>query len=188
MANIITLCRLLFLPFMLLIYELKYFNNIEKSFLLANLFLFLAATDWLDGYIARKYKMQSKFGAFLDPAADKVLVILSLVILLDMQLINYWVALIIILRELIISALREWMAQMGKADKIAVKYVGKLKTFAQMVAIFMLFLTQFIMYYFNNIYKLWILCSNLTINVAVLLTIISLYFYLKETILFLSKK
>ena len=104
------------------------------------LFVVFAATDWLDGYLARKLNQTSAFGAFLDPVADKFLVCASLLVLVHLQRADVFVALIIIGREIAISALREWMAQIGASRSVAVHMLGKLKTTAQMVAIpFLLF-------------------------------------------------
>lgn len=104
------------------------------------MFVLFAATDWLDGYLARKLNQTSAFGAFLDPVADKFLVCASLLVLVHLQRADVFVALIIIGREIAISALREWMAQIGASKSVAVHMIGKLKTVAQMLAIpFLLF-------------------------------------------------
>jgi len=104
------------------------------------MFVAFAATDWLDGYLARKLNQTSAFGAFLDPVADKFLVCASLLVLVHLGRADVFVGLIIIGREIAISALREWMAQIGAAKSVAVHMLGKLKTTAQMVAIpFLLF-------------------------------------------------
>src|SRR5690349_19399977 len=104
------------------------------------MFVVFAATDWLDGYLARKLNQTSAFGAFLDPVADKFLVCASLLVLVHLGRADVFVGLIIIGREIAISALREWMAQIGAAKSVAVHMLGKLKTTAQMIAIpFLLF-------------------------------------------------
>jgi len=102
------------------------------------LFVVVAFTDWLDGWLARRLNQTSSFGAFLDPVADKFLVCASLLILLEVDRVNAVVALIIIGREIAISALREWMAQIGASRSVAVHMLGKLKTAAQMAAITLL--------------------------------------------------
>ena len=99
------------------------------------LFVLFALTDWADGYLARRLNMTSSFGAFLDPVADKFLVCASLLVLVDQQRADVFVALIIIGREIAISALREWMAQIGASKSVAVHMLGKVKTTVQMVAI-----------------------------------------------------
>lgn len=103
-------------------------------------FIVSALTDWVDGYLARTLNQTSSFGAFLDPVADKLLVCASLLALLHLNRVDMFVALIIVGREIAISALREWMAQIGAGKSVAVHMIGKLKTTAQMVAIpFLLF-------------------------------------------------
>ena len=92
------------------------------------MFIVFAATDWLDGYLARKLNQTSSFGAFLDPVADKFLVCASLLVLVHLQRADVFVALIIIGREIAISALREWMAQIGASKSVAVHMIGKVKT------------------------------------------------------------
>jgi CDP-diacylglycerol--glycerol-3-phosphate 3-phosphatidyltransferase len=104
------------------------------------MFVVFALTDWLDGYLARKMNQTSSFGAFLDPVADKFLVCASLLVLVHLQRADVFVALIIIGREIAISALREWMAQIGASKSVAVHMIGKVKTTVQMIAIpFLLF-------------------------------------------------
>ncbi len=104
------------------------------------MFVVFAATDWLDGFLARKLNQTSAFGAFLDPVADKILVCASLLVLVHLRRADVFVALIIIGREIAISALREWMAQIGASKSVAVHMLGKLKTTVQMIAIpFLLF-------------------------------------------------
>jgi CDP-diacylglycerol--glycerol-3-phosphate 3-phosphatidyltransferase len=115
----------------------------QRNLVATILFVAVALTDWLDGYLARRLNQSSAFGAFLDPVADKFLICASLLVLLDMQRLGSFgalMALVIIGREIAISALREWMAQIGASRSVAVHMVGKLKTTAQMVAIpFLLF-------------------------------------------------
>ena len=107
----------------------------SRNFLATTMFVIFAATDWLDGFLARKLNQTSSFGAFLDPVADKFLVCASLLVLVHLHRVHVLVALIIIGREIAISALREWMAQIGARSSVAVHSVGKLKTIAQLVAI-----------------------------------------------------
>jgi len=102
------------------------------------LFVLAAITDAFDGYIARRYGMVSRLGAFLDPVADKLMVCAALVVLLSLDRVDEFVALVIIGREIAVSALREWMARIGKSGSVAVSSLGKIKTIAQMVAIPML--------------------------------------------------
>lgn len=102
------------------------------------LFLLASVTDWLDGWLARRLNQMSAFGAFLDPVADKLMVAAALIVLVDLDRAGVDVALIIIGREIAISALREWMARIGQAKEVAVAFIGKLKTTAQMAAIILL--------------------------------------------------
>ena len=99
------------------------------------IFIVAAVTDWFDGYLARTLKQTSAFGAFLDPVADKLMVAAALIMLVQLARIDAILAVIIIGREITISALREWMAKLGEASSVAVAFVGKLKTAAQMTAI-----------------------------------------------------
>lgn len=104
----------------------------------ALLFAFAAITDWLDGYLARTLNQTSSFGAFLDPVADKLMVAAALIVLVNLGYVGALVAFIIIGREIAISALREWMAQLGSSKSIAVSMLGKIKTTFQMVSILLL--------------------------------------------------
>lgn len=139
-------------------------------------FIFAAAavTDWFDGFLARLWKQTSDFGAFLDPVADKLMVAVALLLLVDIERTNVIFAIIIIGREITISALREWMAQMGKRNSVAVAYIGKLKTAAQMAAIFALLL-NFPDFYGINFNQ----AGNLLMFIASVLTIWSMFYYLK---------
>ena len=112
----------------------------ERTGNIISMWIFIAAavTDWLDGYLARRWNQTTSFGAFLDPVADKLMVAAALIVLVDLNRLNAVIAVIIIGREITISALREWMAHLGKAKSVAVSFIGKFKTVAQMVAIPML--------------------------------------------------
>ena len=110
-------------------------DNALRNLLATVMFVVFALTDWLDGYLARKLNQTSAFGAFLDPVADKFLVCASLLVLVHLGRVDVLVSLIIIGREIAISALREWMAQIGAKRSVAVHMLGKLKTTMQMVAI-----------------------------------------------------
>jgi len=114
----------------------------EKTRNVISMWIFIAAaiTDWLDGWLARRWNQTTSFGAFLDPVADKLMVAAALIVLTEFGRIYALVALIIIGREITISALREWMAQIGRSKSVAVNMAGKIKTVAQLVAIpFLLF-------------------------------------------------
>ena len=132
--NLLTLLRVSLIPIMVLIYYLPVTYSRE---LVAFIFLVASATDWLDGYLARKLRQETKFGEFFDPIADKLIVIVALILLLDAY-DSYLITLpsiIIVSREIIISGLREWMAQQGESNVVSVVFIGKLKTAIQMLAI-----------------------------------------------------
>ena len=137
--TLMTLARIVAIPLIVAVYYLPLAPE-TRNWIATSMFVVFAITDWLDGYLARKLNQASAFGAFLDPVADKFLVCAALLMLVEMQRVHVLVALVIIGREIAISALREWMAQLGAAKSVAVHMVGKIKTTVQMVAIpFLLF-------------------------------------------------
>ncbi len=137
--TLLTLTRIAAIPFIAGLFYLP-IDNASRNLLATVMFVVFALTDWLDGYLARKLNQTSAFGAFLDPVADKFLVCASLLVLVHLGRVDVLVSLIIIGREIAISALREWMAQIGAKRSVAVHMLGKLKTTMQMVAIpFLLF-------------------------------------------------
>jgi cardiolipin synthase len=138
------------------------------------LFIFAAVTDALDGYIARRWSMASKLGEFLDPVADKLMVSAALIVLLSLGRVDSFVALVIIGREIAVSALREWMAKIGKSSSVAVNSMGKIKTISQMVAIPMLLFHDRLF----GIIDLHLI-GTLLIYVAAVLTMYSMLIYLK---------
>lgn len=141
------------------------------------MFVVFAATDWLDGYLARKLNQTSAFGAFLDPVADKFLVCASLLVLVHLNRADVFVALIIIGREIAISALREWMAQLGAAKSVAVHMLGKVKTTVQMVAIpFLLYDGLLFGLIDTALWGLWL------IWLAAVLTVWSMVYYLQKAL------
>jgi len=132
--NILTGFRIILIPVLVLVYYLPVSWNYMAA---CGVFLAAAITDYFDGYLARKLNQMTPFGAFLDPVADKIMVAVALVLLTE-QYSSPWFAVaaaIIIGREIVISALREWMAELGKRTSVAVSYVGKVKTFVQMGAL-----------------------------------------------------
>jgi CDP-diacylglycerol--glycerol-3-phosphate 3-phosphatidyltransferase/cardiolipin synthase len=132
--NSLTLIRIVLIPVLVLIFLLPY----EWSRIVcAIIFVIAAITDWLDGYLARRLDQQSPFGEFLDPVADKLMVSTALVLLVfaDQRFLILFPALVIIGREITITALREWMARLGEQGKVKVNSYGKLKTASQMAAI-----------------------------------------------------
>ena len=141
------------------------------------MFIVFAWTDWLDGYLARKLNQTSSFGAFLDPVADKFLVCAALLVLVHLQRADVFVALIIIGREIAISALREWMATIGAGRSVAVHMLGKLKTTVQMIAI------PFRLYdgiLFEVVNTRW--WGHVLIWVAAVLTVWSMVYYLRKAL------
>lgn len=110
----------------------------DKNILASGIFVIAAVTDWFDGFLARRWNQTSAFGAFLDPVADKLMVAAALILLVELDRADAIWAVIIIGREITISALREWMAQIGASQSVAVSFVGKIKTAAQMLAIVLL--------------------------------------------------
>ena len=137
-------------------------------------FIVAALTDWFDGWLARRWNQTSSFGAFLDPVADKLMVCAALLILLDLSRVDSFIALIIIGREITISALREWMAKIGASGSVAVHRLGKLKTAAQMVAIPCLL-------YWQPLYGVSLqLIGQILIVIAAVLTVWSMFYYLRR--------
>lgn len=168
--NILTSLRILLIPVFVLVYYLPY----EWAPMATGcVFAVAGFTDWLDGYLARKLDQTSPFGAFLDPVADKLMVAISLALLVE-GYANWWItipAVIIIGREIVISALREWMAEVGKRSNVAVSYIGKVKTALQMLAIMLMIVTEpYTMVSWAGIAALYI---------AAILTLWSMYQYLR---------
>jgi len=141
------------------------------------MFVVFAATDWLDGYLARRLNQVSAFGAFLDPVADKFLVCASVLVLVHLGRADVFVALIIIGREIAISALREWMAQIGASKSVAVHMIGKLKTTAQMTAIpFLLYDGKLFGLIDTHVWGVWL------IWIAAVMTVWSMVYYLQKAL------
>lgn len=137
-------------------------------------FIVAALTDWFDGWLARRWNQTSAFGAFLDPVADKLMVCAALLVLLDLNRVDSFIALIIIGREITISALREWMAKIGASGSVAVHWLGKFKTAAQMVAIPCLLYWRPI----HGVSLQWV--GKVLIIVAAVLTVWSMCYYLRR--------
>lgn len=176
--NALTWMRIVMIPLFVGVY---YFPptwlTLPKQNLVATVIFTVAAlTDLLDGYLARKLNQVSAFGAFLDPVADKLMVAAALIVLVDLNRLNAVIAVIIIGREITISALREWMAHLGAAKSVAVSMIGKVKTVSQMVAIPMLL-------YHNAIGvfrpQQW---GTGLILLAAVLTLWSMFYYLKMAV------
>ena len=178
--NLLTLSRILMIPLLIGLYYLPYtwLSGSSKDLAATVIFIVAGITDWLDGYLARRLNQMSAFGAFLDPVADKLIVVGALVVLLqlDPPRVDALVALIIIGREVAISALREWMAKVGQAKSVAVAFIGKLKTVSQMVAIPLLLYHDRLL----GLDCLW--WGTIFINVAAILTVASMLYYLRKAL------
>jgi CDP-diacylglycerol--glycerol-3-phosphate 3-phosphatidyltransferase/cardiolipin synthase len=146
------------------------------------IFIGAAVTDWLDGYLARRWNQTTSFGAFLDPVADKLMVAAALIVLTEKGIVDPFVSLIIIGREITISALREWMAQVGQSKSVAVNILGKIKTVTQLVAIpFLLFNgVLFGLFHTNPV-------GRVLIWIAAFITLWSMVVYLKAAVAPASK-
>ncbi len=171
-ANQLTLFRIALIPLLVVAFYLPFDWSYPLS---AGLFSVAALTDWLDGYVARRYDQSTAFGAFLDPVADKLMVAVALVVLVGAHPHVWFVvpAAIIVGREIVISALREWMAELGKRASVAVSFVGKIKTTMQMVAIIILLAFD------PAQYPNWSLLGYVTLYLAAGLTLWSMCMYLK---------
>lgn len=182
LPNILTWGRILLIPLLIVVFYIPdgMLASSGKNLTAALIFTLAAITDWLDGYLARRFNQTTRFGAFLDPVADKLMVTTALVILVWLDRVGIFVAAIIIGRELAISALREWMAIIGESRGVAVSYIGKLKTGAQMIAIILLFLFEPI--YFIPTYIL----GTVLVYIAVVLTVWSMFYYIKKATVILA--
>ena len=169
-ANQVTYLRLLLIPSVVLVFYSTFpYSNVWAGIL----FAIASLSDWLDGYLARKLKQTSEFGAFLDPVADKLLVVVVLIMLVTAYPGLLVATVIIIMREILISALREWMATRGKRDAVAVAFSGKLKTTVQMIAVIALLL-------YTPAFPQWFWqLSFLLIHVAALFSIYSMVHYFR---------
>jgi CDP-diacylglycerol--glycerol-3-phosphate 3-phosphatidyltransferase len=172
LPNILTLFRIAMIPIFILVYYIPWeWSNLAA----ASIFALAAITDWIDGYYARKHNLVTPFGAFLDPVADKLIVVAALVLLLEVHS-TPWFALptiVIIGREIVISALREWMAELGSGQSVAVSTMGKVKTWVQMVAIALLLLAR--------PDQQWLMTTGfVAIYLAAGLTLWSMLYYLKQ--------
>ena len=172
--NLLTWFRILLIPVFVAVFYLSD-NTIslhQKHLLSTAIFWLAAITDWLDGYLARALDQGSAFGAFLDPVADKLMVAAALIVLVKLNLVDVFIAFIIIGREITISALREWMAQLGNSKSVAVSMLGKFKTAFQMIAILFLLYQEPIL----GISTLW--WGTLLVYLAAVLTLWSMAYYL----------
>jgi CDP-diacylglycerol--glycerol-3-phosphate 3-phosphatidyltransferase len=174
--TLLTWARIIAIPLIVGVFYLPYSPEL-RNLLGTLIFLGVAFTDWLDGYLARRLNQASAFGAFLDPVADKLLVCAALLILLQLDRVDALIALVIVGREIAISALREWMAQIGASRSVAVHMVGKIKTVMQLVAIPFLLYDGHVMHVIDT--HRW---GILLLDIAAVLTIWSMVYYLQKAI------
>ncbi|MCK5522432.1 MAG: CDP-diacylglycerol--glycerol-3-phosphate 3-phosphatidyltransferase [Thiomargarita sp.] len=177
--NILTLLRIILIPVFVSTFYLSWAG---ANVLTTSIFALAAITDWFDGYLARRWNQTSAFGAFLDPVADKLIVATALVFLVQVHH-DLWMAIpaaVIIGREITISALREWMAEIGQRAKVAVSMIGKIKTTAQMTALLLLLYNEpflglpiyeigFVLLYLAAILTLWSMIVYLQAAIPILL-------------------
>jgi CDP-diacylglycerol--glycerol-3-phosphate 3-phosphatidyltransferase len=171
----LTWLRIVLIPVFVAVYYLPdtWLMPVAKNWTAMGIFAAAAITDWLDGYLARRLGETSAFGAFLDPVADKLMVAAALILLVQLGRAEAYLAIIIIGREIAISALREWMAQLGRTKNVAVAFIGKVKTASQMTAIIALLLYE----------PLGVvptaLLGTIALWVAAILTLWSMFHYLR---------
>jgi len=175
LPNLLTWMRIAMIPGIVGVYFLPEATASvgERNLVATVLFVTAALTDWLDGYLARRLNQMSAFGAFLDPVADKLMVTAALILLVELDRTNSIVAIIIIGREIGVSALREWMARIGEGRSVAVNVLGKIKTVSQMIAIPLLLFNESLGAIDLPELGTWL------IYVAAALTVLSMFYYLK---------
>jgi cardiolipin synthase len=173
---LLTWLRVALIPLVVGVYYLppQWLPHADQNLAATLVFIIAAITDWFDGFLARRWNQTSAFGAFLDPVADKLMVAGALLILIQLQRVDAVIAFIIIGREITISALREWMAEIGARKSVAVSSLGKVKTAAQMVAIPALL-------YHDTLFGIdvhyW---GEILLWVAGVLTVWSMFYYLRR--------
>ena len=176
LPTLLTWTRIAAIPLIVGVFYLP-LADATRNLLATVMFVVFAATDWLDGWLARRLNQTSAFGAFLDPVADKILVCAALLVLVKLDRVDVLIALVIIGREIAISSLREWMAQIGASSSVAVHMLGKFKTAAQMTAI------PFLLYHgllFGVIdTQVW---GTVLILIAAVLTMWSMVYYLQRAL------
>jgi CDP-diacylglycerol--glycerol-3-phosphate 3-phosphatidyltransferase/cardiolipin synthase len=173
---LLTWLRIVLIPVFVAVYYLPdgWLGPVAKNWTAMTIFSVAAITDWLDGYLARRWGEVSAFGAFLDPVADKLMVAAALIVLVWIGRADTYLAIIIIGREIAISALREWMAQLGQTKSVAVAFIGKVKTVAQMTAIIALLLWEDVIPGVSTP-----IVGTCALWIAALLTLWSMFHYLR---------
>jgi cardiolipin synthase len=174
---LLTWLRVALIPLVVGVFYLPnaWLSPFDKGLASTLIFIVAAVTDWFDGFLARRWNQTSAFGAFLDPVADKLMVTGALLVLVHLDRVNAVIAFIIIGREIAISALREWMAQIGAGKSVAVSSIGKIKTTAQMVAIPMLLYHGMLFSAIDT--RVW---GNWLLWIAAALTVWSMFYYLRK--------
>lgn len=172
---LLTWLRIVMIPLFVGVFyvEQGWLAHSTQNLVATAIFTAAAITDWLDGWLARRLNQTSAFGAFLDPVADKLMVAAALIILVQLGRVDAVIALIIIGREIAISALREWMTSIGQGRSVAVSMVGKIKTAAQMIAIPLLLYHQPIGSFDPQHWGTWLIAA------AAVLTLVSMGYYLR---------
>ena len=176
LPTLLTWARIVAIPLIVGVFYLP-LDAATRNLIATVMFVVFALTDWADGYLARRLNQTSAFGAFLDPVADKILVCAALLVLVHLDRANVFVALVIIGREIAISALREWMAQIGASRSVAVHMLGKVKTTVQMVAIPFLLYDGALFGVMDT--RLW---GTGLIWLAAVLTVWSMVYYLRKAV------
>jgi len=173
---LLTWLRVALIPLVVGVYYLPihWLPRSDQDLAATLVFIIAAVTDWFDGFLARRWNQTSAFGAFLDPVADKLMVTGALLVLVHLDRVDHFIAFIIIGREIAISALREWMAQIGASRSVAVSSLGKIKTAMQMTAIPMLLFHDIIWGFLDTQ-----LLGEAFMIIAAILTVWSMFYYLR---------
>ena len=172
---LLTWLRILTIPLVIGVFYVPevWLTRSHQNLIATTLFIAAAITDWLDGYLARRLNQTSAFGAFLDPVADKLMIAAALIVLVWLQRVDAVIAVVIIGREIAVSAMREWMAKIGQSKSVAVNFLGKIKTISQMIAVPMLLYSERIGVLSPQRVGTWL------IYLAAILTLVSMFYYLK---------
>jgi CDP-diacylglycerol--glycerol-3-phosphate 3-phosphatidyltransferase/cardiolipin synthase len=172
---LLTWLRILTIPLVIGVFYVPevWLSSGNQNLIATSLFIAAAITDWLDGYLARRLNQTSAFGAFLDPVADKLMIAAALIVLVWLQRVDAIIAVVIIGREIAVSAMREWMAKIGQSKSVAVNFLGKIKTISQMIAVPMLLYHDRIGVLSPQRVGTWL------IYLAAILTLVSMFHYLK---------
>ena len=172
---LITWLRILMIPLVIGVFYVPevWLSSGNQNLIATSLFIAAAITDWLDGFLARRLNQTSAFGAFLDPVADKLMIAAALIVLVWLQRVDAVIAVVIIGREIAVSAMREWMARIGQSKSVAVNFLGKIKTISQMIAVPLLLYHERIGVLSPQRVGTWL------IYIAAILTLVSMFYYLK---------